>query len=483
VTVRSATPLWRLVAGRVALFAALAMLGQSVAVLVEYASDPDDLAAMIVSREVDGLAEGLSTSGDLTRFELPVRLRGRYGEAGAGYAARVATADGETLFTSCDRTCVAKLPAISGAPPSRWVRRTSEGYPLSFVGGETRSVDGRTVKIDVAVDGDRAGGVWTALADELAEHMALPMTLTLVFTLGATLWSIRSALAPVRRAAQDAAALDPRDGATPLDPAGMPLEVAQLVEAVNRAFARAHELMADQKLFTSAIAHEIRTPLAVVSLELENSGDPVARKALADIGELTRFVSQLTALARLEGSDRSAFETVRLAAVAEEVVEQLGPWIYRKGASVELRQEGDATVRGVSALIADALRNLVENAVKHGGAGVAISVSAGPGARLSVADDGVGAPAGIDQRTYKRAGGLGVGLQIVRRIAELHGARLTLSSNAPRGVVVSLVFDRAGSGGDGLDRGGRSDGRSQALADQRSASGRNFNICSGDLAV
>lgn len=434
-------PLWVLVAKRVALFAALAMLGQSVAVLVQYASDPDDLAAMIVAREVDGLADGLTASGERLRYELPERLRERYGAAGAGYAARVMTTDGETLFTSCDAACAAKLPTAGGPPPSRWVRRTSEGYPLSFVGGETTVLGGRSVLIDVAVDGDRAGGVWSALADELAEHMALPMTLTLLFTLGATLWSIRSALAPVRRAAELAAALDPRDGATPLDPAGMPLEVAQLVEAVNRAFARVHELMADQKLFTSAIAHDIRTPLAVVSLELENSDDPVARKALADISELTRFVGQLTALARLEGSDRAAFETVPLVRVAEDVVEALGPWIYRNGASVELVRDGEQTVRGVPALIADSLRNLVENAVKHGGEGVSITVSAGPGARLSVSDNGVGVPPPPDERAYRRAGGLGVGLQIVRRIADLHAARFALAPNAPRGVVASLVFD------------------------------------------
>jgi signal transduction histidine kinase len=217
-----------------------------------------------------------------------------------------------------------------------------------------------------------------------------------------------------------------------------------LAGAVNRSYARTRELMNAQKLFTSAIAHEIRTPLAVIRLELERIDHPAARRATAELDELGHFVEQLVTLARLEASDRSGFVPVALDELGRDITGTLAPFVYARGASIAFEGEPGPVVLGHAALLKDAARNLIENAVRHGGPGVSILVSAGPGAVLTVSDDGVGFEPGAGEAPhYRRAGGLGIGLEIVRRIATLHGGRLEVERIAPHGTRARLVFPPA----------------------------------------
>jgi signal transduction histidine kinase len=445
-----APPLGRIVATRIVLFAAIAMLGQLAAVLWDYASHPDDLARMVLGREASALAGGVTYANSEPAFVLPSRLAARYGTTGSGYAARIGIVGRPALFDTCGAACVANL-LPDGAPPTLWYRRLSAGYPLSFVGGAVFDRDEGRVAVELLVDDDRGYGVWRALADEAVEHMVTPMTLTLIFVLGASLWSIRNALAPVRAASIAASRLDFRRSGSRLEEAGMPREVAELARAVNRSFERLAAMMAEQKLFTSAIAHEIRTPLAVIRLELDGSPDPSARKAIEQIDELSRFVEQMTDMARLEAADRDAFESFDLTAATQDVVASLGPWIYAKGASVAFDGDRPRRVVASEGLVKDAIRNLIENAVRHGGRGVDVAVSVEAGPSVRVADDGAGfggtSAAAEPARRYRREGGMGIGLEIVRRIAAIHGGAFEIGPRTPRGTVARLSL---GGDPDGL---------------------------------
>ena len=161
----------------------------------------------------------------------------------------------------------------------------------------------RRFVVDVATMGDPQDVVSDVLWNEVIEHMIVPMSILLVLVLGATLLSVRQALKPVRIAADAAERIDPMDSRSHLQFQEMPREVAHLAEAVNRAFERVGELMKSQKILTSGIAHEVRTPLAAIKLELGHIDHPRARKAEADLDDLVRFVSQITALARLDTFD------------------------------------------------------------------------------------------------------------------------------------------------------------------------------------
>lgn len=460
-----ARPLFGIVARRILLFAALAMGAQLAFVLVEYGRDPANLARLMLERETEALAGGIARSdGGGVGYALPAALMHRYGHDGSGYVARIRMRAGTVLYSRCDQSCTEHFLPIELNPPSFWLRMRADGFPLSFAGGRTFGVGPDAVLIEIAVRGDPGGEVWDVLGEEVMDHMLAPMGLTLVFVLGATLVSIRTALAPVAAAGEEAERLDPMRAGAALDTTGMPREIAQFARAVNRSYTRLGEVVQSQRLFTSAIAHEIRTPLAIIALELERIDHPRARAALAEIAGLTRFVEQMVALARLEAIDSSALTPIDLDQMLEGVVTSVAGWVYEHGASVAFEPGGGGTIHGHEALLHDAVRNLVENAVRHGGPGVAITVASAPG-RITVIDDGAGIAesAGIAdgsgagengrgpesagaRRTsgwYRPAGGVGIGLEIVRRIAALHGARFDLHPANPHGTAAVIRFGDA----------------------------------------
>ncbi|MFT0858582.1 sensor histidine kinase [Ancylobacter sp. G4_0304] len=440
---RSARPLGALVARRIVLFTLLAMLVQLGFVVAQYAADTGNLSRLLLERETAALAEGFSIRQSTLSYELPEALRGRYDVEGSGYVARVRTPSGVILFSHCDASCTEHFLPLDINPPNFWLRTLKEGYPLSFAGGRTVDIEGRPTFIEIAIDGDRQGALWEVFADEVTEHMLVPMGLALFVVLGASLYSIRVALRPVRDAAATAELLDPMKPDGALSTQGMPLEIAQLAGAVNRSYERVRNLIAGQKLFTSAIAHEIRTPLAIIRLELERIDHPRAARAIREIDELTRFLEQVVALARLEATGRDGFAEVHLDQLLEEVVGTLAGMVYAGGASIGFEGSTDPVVSGSAPLLRDAVRNLIENALRHGGPGVAIRIVSTSDGHIDVIDDGVGfvaQPVSDALGHYKRSGGLGIGLEIVRRICELHGARFDIRRAGARGTVATIAL-------------------------------------------
>ncbi|MBN9025695.1 MAG: two-component sensor histidine kinase, partial [Rhizobiales bacterium] len=170
-------------------------------------------------------------------------------------------------------------------PPDRWTRLLGASKPLRVAGGRAVEIDGQRVVIEVAVLDENEIAMWRALGHEFADHLAVPMSLQLVLILGGSLASAWLALQPVRAAARQAGAIDPLDPDHKIDVSRMPQEVAELGAAVNRSLTRIGGLMRDQRLFNTAVAHEIRTPLAMLQLELGQIDHPRARR-LAGAEEL-----------------------------------------------------------------------------------------------------------------------------------------------------------------------------------------------------
>ena len=276
------------------------------------------------------------------------------------------------------------------------------------------------------------------------------MSIMLVFVLGGMLLSVKLALRPVEKAAFQAEHIDPLDPGQGIDIAGMPREVADLAAAVNRMLVRINALMQAQRVYTTAIAHEIRTPLAMMKLELGNIEHARARKIEQDLDALTHFVAQITDLGRLEGADRSTFRSIDLAALSRAVVSDIAPWVYDQKNTIAFADVGAAIVEGHPSLIENAVRNLIENAIRHTPRQTAIEVTAGPGPRVSVSDD-----AGLlrqDPAFATPADGLpdpsGIGLEIVRRIMKLHRGTLEMSVERERRTTMELAFatDRGDEG-------------------------------------
>jgi two-component system OmpR family sensor kinase len=206
-----------------------------------------------------------------------------------------------------------------------------------------------------------------------------------------------------------------------------------------------------QEQFLAEAAHELRTPLTTLRLALE-SGLGSTDRAPAAMGDAVRLVDHLDRLvagllsrARIDAGTRPLELTpLRLDLLVEQVVDELP----HRGGEVSVRTE-PTVVLGDPDLLAQAVRNLVDNALRHGApAGepseVHVYVAAG---KVSVHDRGPGIAAGdretiFGDRVTSGRGGIGVGLAIVRWVAELHGGRAYVAPASGPGAVVELVLPR-----------------------------------------
>ena len=431
-------PLWQIAAIRILIFGMLAALAQMIVVISDYYFNDEELGRLLIERQVDMLSEGLTVTPDRMTYVPPDAARALFAER-SGYYARVRTPDGTVLFTSCDEVCEDHFLPRTVRQPDFWVRFIAPGKPLSVAGGGTVERDGRALVIEFATIGDAKGLIWGVFFHEALDHLVVPMSILLIFVIGGTIVSIIAALRPVTAAAEAADNLNPLELGDGLPTENMPEEVRHLTRAVNGAFSRMGDLIRGQRTLTSAIAHEVRTPLAIIKLELSGIDHPRARKAEADVDELSEFVSQLTALARLEAIRSDQFEPVDLGELCEDVVASIAPWVLARQDVIGFENKGGGRVRMVPSLIKDACRNLIENAVRHSPPGTAISVEAGPGPEIRIIDS---KPASTVVHPHRLPDSLGIGLTIVERVLSLHGATLD-KAVTETGMGLTLRFEPA----------------------------------------
>ncbi|MCF8150902.1 MAG: hypothetical protein K9K30_12075 [Burkholderiaceae bacterium] len=294
------------------------------------------------------------------------------------------------------------------------------------------------------------------VANEIAEHLLKPMLVALPALAVLLVIAIGFALAPLRQLARDVASRAPNNlGPLPTD--SVPAEVAPLVTRLNSLFADIVRALENERRFTADAAHELRTPLAALKAQAQVALASVdaeeRRHALKQIlvgcDRATHLVAQLLTLARLDADKALPMQTLSLRPIAEEVLAMSAGNAIEQGCELVLG-DGDATIRGDALLLQVLLRNLVDNALRHGRPDqIEVSVTAQHGrALLSVSDNGRGIAADererVMQRFYRSASadfsGSGLGLSIVRRIAELHGGSIDIKT-AVSGAGVSSRLD------------------------------------------
>ncbi len=307
-------------------------------------------------------------------------------------------------------------------------------------------------------------GQQTTVRDEIATNSALRTVaplLSLVFLLPLLVgYLIRRMLQPLKTRAAD---LEFRSEPVwqEIADGGLPSEIRPFVVAIKRLLARVAQSVAAQRRFLADAAHELRSPLTALSLQaerLEAAEMPAeARIRLAalrrGIGRTRSLLDQLLALARAQSPTGEA-RPVRLICVFRQVLEDLMPLAEAKHVDIGVVQQDDVVVRVSEMDLTIMVRNLVDNAIRYtpecGRIDLAIEAAA-DGAVLRVDDTGPGIPPDQRERVfdpfYRALGtdefGSGLGLSIVKTIADRIGAGVSLGQSGSGGLQVAVSIPRS----------------------------------------
>ena len=272
-------------------------------------------------------------------------------------------------------------------------------------------------------------------------------------------WLAARTLAPLQRLADGVRARD-EQSLQPLPLSGLPTEVAPLVNSLNGLLARLAASLGAQRAFVADAAHELRSPLTALKLQmqlLQRAPDAAARHEAveslgAGIDRAARLVEQLLTLARTEpGASKTAFTELDLSELTRSAVADTVPFAHSRGTAIALLADAPVAVLGDAAALSALVRNLADNAVRYSptGSRVELLVSAeGGAARLFVDDAGPGIPPAERERVFDRfyrhavgdEAGTGLGLAIVRGVAERHGAVVALGESRLGGLRVEVRF-------------------------------------------
>ena len=340
------------------------------------------------------------------------------------------------------------LDASAFALPATWpsafrkgaIARFSEG-PMVGLSTSLATPQG-LLRVVVTQDQARPGAVVDDVVRRfLSRYLVLLVGLLVLMPVAnvAMLWPL---LRRLRHTAREAAHLNPQSPGARLDPQGLPAETMALVEAINDLLGRVDAALRLQEEFAGNVAHELRTPLATMRLEVAKLPDDAVRASVAhEIERITHVLAQLRDLASLENAARVSLAPVDLADLVIALVAEMTPAVLAGGRSIAVvGGEAPIMVAANRGLLTMALNNLIDNAQLHTPPGAAIEVELNPVGAVSIADDGPGIIEADQSKLlsrfwradHRRSDGAGLGLSIVQRIAAVHHGRLIIG-NAPQG--------------------------------------------------
>jgi heavy metal sensor kinase len=297
----------------------------------------------------------------------------------------------------------------------------------------------------------------------------------LAFAAVAGRWLAGRSLSPLARFAEATRSIGITNLHERLSVRGTNDELDQVANAFNQALARVEQSVGEMRQFSAALAHELRTPLAILRGEaelalIETQSAAERERLVSQIDEydrLTRLINQILTLARAEAGEIAiAHQPVDLSALGSDVVEQIEPVAAAGGVTLTSSILPDVMVQGDAGWLGRLLLILLDNAIKFTPAGGRISValsSANGLARLSIADNGIGiAPEAIQRvfdRFYRADGsrsrqtdGAGLGLALAKWIAESHRATIDVTSTPGEGSTFTVTLHTLSDSNRATDR-------------------------------
>jgi signal transduction histidine kinase len=379
-------------------------------------------------------------------LDIPTEIQPLYSGGYGLYAYAVLDSSGRVLFSS--RSDGSALFTLEESSSGDWITRRRSTGSVLFGVSVARPVGQRLYWIQVGQDLSHRDVIIDDVVSSFFPRVGWITFPILLVLLLIDILIFRRALEPVREASTTAAAIGPARTDVRLPEQAMPSEIVPLVHAVNQAFDRLEAGFRAQRDFTADMAHELRTPLAIMRARIDALEPGPVRDALrTDIVNMTRTVSQVLDIAELESFVIGDQATADLHAVCAEAVAFMAPLAVDMSKTIALTgAEGPVWVRGHSEALFRAVRNLIENALKHTPHGGSIEVDVSADGVVRVTDDGPGVPEAERESIFRRfwrrdrtqAESRGLGLAIVARVAETHDGTVTVENRPTGGAVFTL---------------------------------------------
>ena len=349
----------------------------------------------------------------------------------------------------------------AGTPDMPFVQSTVNGFSWAVIHGQRWRIyaswnKSRQLQIQVAEPASHRKEISTRFAYKLSGFALLFVAVAG----GAIWWSVNLVFRVLQTSANEVALRTPNDLAE-VSLAGAPRELEPLLLAINRLFGRVRRTMEHEQRFTADAAHELRTPLAAIKTNLQviqrARNDAERDEFLVGLGisvdRAGRLVDQLMTLSKLDPQHQEQAD-MTLQDLSALLAEQLPAWrehAQRQRQTLLVACE-PTPCRINRELVLIMARNLLDNALRYtpqGGSVFLSCQSKAEGVCLTVSDSGPGIPVAMRERVFERffrladanTPGSGLGLSIVRRIADTHGATIRLAQGAGEvGLVVEVVF-------------------------------------------
>lgn len=319
----------------------------------------------------------------------------------------------------------------------------------------------------------QSGSIWVLAAEkeevreemvtELATSTLAPLVvggLLMVLAVNLVLYSGMSSL---RTLAARIAKREPESLAQ-IELSGIPEELAPVVNELNSLLTRVQGAFERERRFIDAAAHEIRTPIAAIQLHVQNAmraesaqeREGSLAEAVVGLRRTTKLAEQLLTFSRVAAkADGESFRTVSLNQVCAEIIGLQEPLLEQRGQTIGFDAQQECQVTGDPYKLQQLLQNLIDNASLYGAPGgdISVALTASQGqVRLAVANDGQAIPAEEVNRIFapyyripgQKAAGSGLGLSIVKEIAEQHKAVIAVTTKADgQGSIISVTFPQA----------------------------------------
>jgi two-component system sensor histidine kinase TctE len=299
-----------------------------------------------------------------------------------------------------------------------------------------------------------------AMADRAMLAIVVPMLLMTLAAAAAIAYGVGRGLEPLSRLRDRLSAREALD-LRPVPLEGAPAELRPFLDEINSLLQRLAEAVEAQSRFVANAAHQLRTPIAGIRAQAEaaliTAYPDDAQHALARIAKSTQtmgdLVQKLLVLARVDAAENTlCLQRLDGVELVREVAREWAPEALAKGVDIGFETSGDAAMMGDAQLLREMLTNLIDNALRYGGTQIMLTVrGSGQGSDWLVADNGPGIPESQRSAVFapfyrlsSSVGGAGLGLTIVQRIAQLHGAVVSLETGGGgAGLAVRVRFPPA----------------------------------------